>query len=287
MAGRLDGRTALITGGARGIGEATSRLFVAEGANVLIADLQTDRGERLASELGEQARFERVDVRHEEQIAAAVDTAVSTFGALDVMFANAGIVGTYGPIDELPIDEWDFTMDVDLRGVVLCIKHAARVMKPRRSGVILSTSSIAGVQGGLGPHAYAAAKSALVGLTRNVAAELIGHGVRVNCIAPGNMATQMVADVVYQDPDRVEDVARVLASSSPIPGRTGTPEDIAHAALFLASDEAGYVAGHTLLVDAGLTTGAGAEQGGAFAKRGPMMRGAGQRGLPEDDQRGS
>lgn len=282
MAGRLEGRTALITGGASGIGAATSRLFVAEGARVVVADMQQDRGEALAKELGDAARFEPVDVRHEEQIAAAVDSAVSSFGQLDVLFANAGIVGTYGPIDALPADEWDFTIDVNLRGVVLCMKHAARVMKPRGSGVILSTSSIAGVQGGLGPHAYAAAKCALIGLTRNVAAELIGAGVRVNCIAPGNMATEMVADLVFQDPGRVDDIAGALAASSPIPGRSGSPEDIARAALYLASDDASYVAGHTLVVDAGLTSGQADGQGGVFAKHGPMLRGAGQRGLPDD-----
>lgn len=282
MAGRLEGRTALITGGASGIGAATVRLFAEEGANVVIADLQRDRGEALAKELGECALFAPVDVRHEEEISAAVDRAVSHFGALDVAFANAGIVGTYGPIDELPADEWDFTIAINLRGVVLCMKHAARVMKPRKRGAILSTSSVAGVQGGLGPHAYAAAKSALIGLTRNIAAELAPHGVRVNCIAPGNMATEMVADVIFKDPGRLSDTAGALAQGSPLPGRSGLPEDIARAALYLASEEAGYVSGHTLVVDAGLTSGLDQQQGGAFAKRGPLMGAAGSRGLPDD-----
>lgn len=280
MAGRLEGKIAMITGGASGIGAATTRLFVTEGARVVIADMQQDRGEALAKELGDAVVYQRVDVRHEDEIAGAVDRAVSSFGALDVMFANAGIVGTYGPIDDLPADEWDFTIDVNLRGVVLCMKHAARVMKPRGSGAILSTSSIAGVHGGLGPHAYAAAKSALIGLTRNVAAELIGRGIRVNCIAPGNMATEMVADLVFKDPSRVADIAGALAAGSPIPGRSGSPDDIARAALYLASDDAAYVAGHTLVVDAGLTSGQSGGQDGVFAKHGPMLRGAGQRGLP-------
>ncbi len=284
MPARLDGRTAVITGGASGIGAATSRLFVAEGANVVIADLQTDRGQALASGLGPRAAFQKVDVRHEDQIAHAMDFAVAHFGELDIVFANAGIVGTYGPIDELPIDEWDFTLAVDLRGVVLCMKHAARIMKPRGSGVILSTSSIAGLHGGLGPHAYAAAKAALIGLTRNVAAELAAHGIRVNCIAPGNMATEMVADVIFKDPTRVGDVDRALAFGSPLPGRSGSADDIAQAALFLASDAGGYVAGHTLVVDAGLTTGQRTAAGSLFANRGPMVRQAGQRGLPAPDE---
>ena len=285
MPGRLEGRTALITGGASGIGAATARLFVAEGANVVIADLQADRGDALADSLGPRAAFQPVDVRHEDQIARAMDFAVAHFGGLDVVFANAGIVGTYGPIDELPIDEWDFTLAVDLRGVVLCMKHAARIMKPRGSGAILSTSSIAGVHGGLGPHAYAAAKAALIGLTRNVAAELAAHGIRVNCIAPGNMATEMVSDVIFKDPNRVGDVDRALAVGSPLPGRSGSPDDIAEAALFLASDAGGYVVGHTLVVDAGLTSGQRTAAGSLFANRGPMVRQAGLRGLPGADER--
>ncbi|MDG2051977.1 MAG: glucose 1-dehydrogenase, partial [Myxococcota bacterium] len=237
MSGRLQGKTAMITGGASGIGAATARLFIEEGAKVLVADLQADRGHALVDELGERAFFHTTDVRSEDQVQEAVDQACARFGALDIMFANAGIVGTYGPIDELPIDEWDFTMQVNLRGVVLCLKHAARVMKPQKRGVILSTSSIAGVHGGLGPHAYAAAKCALIGLTRNLASELSADGIRVNCIAPGNMATEMVADLVFKDPNRVDDIAGVLAQSSPLPGRTGSPDDIARAALFLASEE--------------------------------------------------
>ena len=282
MQGRLHGKTALITGGASGIGAATARLFVSEGAKVVIADLQNDRGKALASELGEHALFQPTDVRFEDQIEAAVNQAVSQFGHLDVLFANAGIVGTYGPIDELPIEEWDFTMQVNLRGVVLCLKHAARVMRPQGSGVLLSTSSIAGVHGGLGPHAYATAKSALIGLTRNLAAELAADGIRVNCIAPGNMATEMVADLVFKDPNRVDDISGVLAQSSPLPGRSGSPDDIARAALYLASEEGTYVSGHTLVVDAGLTSGVRSGPGSVFSKRGPMLRGAGERGLPDE-----
>ena len=282
MSGRLEGKTALITGGASGIGAATARRFIEEGANVLLADLQADRGHALVEELGPQARFHATDVRFEDQIREAVDQACSRFGSLDIMFANAGIVGTYGPVDELPLEEWDFTMQVNLRGVVCCFKHAARVMKPQGKGVILSTSSIAGVHGGLGPHAYAAAKCALIGLTRNLASELSTDGIRVNCIAPGNMATEMVADLVFQDPNRVDDIAGVLAQSSPLPGRTGSPDDIASAALFLASEEGAYVSGHTLVVDAGLTSGVRGGAGSVFSKRGPMLRGGGQRGLPDE-----
>lgn len=280
MSGRLEGKTALITGGASGLGEGTVRLFLAEGARVVIADIQDERGERIATELGDAAIFQHTNVGDEASIAAAVDRAISEFGRLDCLFANAGIVGAVGPIDECPVEEYDATMAVNLRGVFLCMKHAARVMKPQGSGVILSSSSIAGLRGGLGPHVYATAKTALIGLTRNVAAELARSGIRVNCIAPGNMATEMIAGMVTGDPDRVGDLAPGMAAASPLPGRGGTPADVAYAALYLASDEAGFVSGHTLVVDAGLTTGSGGAP--MFDQKGPLIREAGRRGLDDD-----
>ena len=281
MTGRLDGQVALISGGASGIGEATARMFVHEGARVLIADIQDERGQRIAAELGEAAAFQHTNVAEEDSIAAAVDRAVSEFGRLDCLFANAGIVGAMGPIDEIPVEEYDATMAINLRGVFLSMKHAARVMKPQKSGTILSTASIAALQGGLGPHVYAAAKSALIGLTRNVAAELVSQGIRVNCIAPGNMATEMIASLVMGDPGKVPEIEQGMAGASPIPGRAGRASDIAHAAVYLASDAAAFVNGHTLVVDAGLTTGSGQSMP-LFANHAPMVREAGRRGLPED-----
>jgi len=281
MTGRLEGQVALITGGASGIGEATVRMFVREGARVVIADIQDERGERIAGELGDAAIFQHTNVAHENDIAAAVDRAVSEFGRLDCMFANAGIVGAVGPIDEIPAEEYDATMGINLRGAFLCMKHAARVMKPQGSGTILSTSSIAALQGGLGPHVYTAAKSALIGLTRNVAAELVGKGIRVNCIVPGNLATEMIAGMVTGDPDDLSGIEEGMANSSPIPGRAGKGKDIAHAAVYLASDDGGFVNGHALVVDAGITTGS-SQSMPLFATHTPMIREAGQRGLPED-----
>jgi len=282
VAGRLDGRVALITGGASGLGEATVRLFAREGARVVIADLQDERGQRVAEELGAAALYQRTDVTREADIAAAVDRAVAELGRLDCMFNNAGVVGAVGPIDEIPVEDYDATMAINLRGVFLGMKHAARVMKPQRSGTILCSSSIAGVTGGLGPHVYATAKTALIGLTRNVAAELGCFGIRVNCIVPGNMATEMIAGIAGGDPDAVEPIRQGLAMVSPLPGRAGLPEDIAHAALFLASDEAGYVSGHTLVVDAGATTGSTGQPPPFVDQHSPMIREAGHRGLPED-----
>jgi len=280
MTGRLEGKVALITGGASGLGEASVRLFVKEGARVVISDLQDERGEALASELGAASVYHRTDVTRESDVAAAVDLAVAKFGRLDCTFNNAGIVGAVGPIDEIPVEEYDFTMSVLLRGVFLGMKHSARVMKPQGFGSILSCSSIAALMGGLGPHVYTAAKSALIGLTRNVASELISHGIRVNCIAPGNIITPMIAGMVTGDPDKLEMVASALDKDSPIKNRGGRAADIAHAALYLASDDAAFVNGHTLVIDAGLTTGSGNVQAGIFESHQPLVREAGQRGVP-------
>lgn len=250
--GRLEGKIAVITGGASGIGEGTARRFVEEGARVVIADLQDDPGQALAASLGTQARFVHTDVTEESQIARAVDTAVAEFGALDVMFNNAGVVGAVGRITETTAEQWDRTVSILMRGVFLGMKHAARVMVPRGSGVILSTSSTAGILGGLGPHCYTACKHAVIGLTKSVASELASHGVRVNAISPGNTVTAMTSAVMTGDPNAFETATKHIAAGSLL-GIAGLPADIANAAVFLASDEARYITAHTLVVDAGQT----------------------------------
>ena len=278
MTGRLAGKVAAITGSASGFGEATARLFVAEGAMVALGDIQTDRGREIAAELGDVARFIECDVTSEEQVAALVDLAVDGFGQLDVMYNNAGIVGARGPIDQLPAAEWRFTVDVLLHGVFYGMKHAARVMKPRRTGSIVSMASTAGVIGGLGPHAYAAAKHAVVGLTKNAGAELCRFGIRVNCIAPHSMATPMVAMAHLNDPDDIDGVTAELTERSPLAGRPGLASDVANAALWLAGDESGYTNGHCLTTDAGVTTGSKAEDA-PYSEPMPLMREAGRTGL--------
>lgn len=283
MVGRAQGKVALVTGAASGFGAATAQLLAAEGASVVLADIQDSQGAALAEEIGPTARFQHCDVTSEHDVAGAVDTAMERFGRLDVMFNNAGIVGTVGPIDEIPLDEYEFTMAVLLRSVFLGMKHAARVMKPQGSGVILSTSSIAGVMGGLGPHIYATAKAAIIGLTRNVAAELGPWGVRAVAIVPGNHATAMTADVALGDPAAIDRTLEAFRQrKTPLRGRAGLAEDIAHAALWLASDDAGFVSGTALVVDGGLTTGSreAAERGqGTFVTKRPLVREAGARGL--------
>ncbi|MCY3639888.1 MAG: SDR family oxidoreductase [Gammaproteobacteria bacterium] len=278
MGSRLEGKVAAITGAASGFGAATARLFVSEGCKVALGDIQEEAGRAVADELGDSAVFTRCDVTAEEDVANLVDTAVSAFGKLDIMFNNAGIVGAVGPIDSTPTEEWKATLDILLNGVFYGVKHAARVMKPQESGAIVSMSSTAGILGGLGPHTYTAAKHAVVGLTKSAGAELCRFGIRVNCISPAGMATPMVANVSTGDPTAIEETKRNLAAASPLKGRPGLAEDVANAALWLASDESGYTNGHTLTTDAGMTTGSSPNPP-AFDQYQPMIREAGKSGL--------
>ena len=186
---RLKGKVALITGGASGIGEATVRLFVEEGASVMVADIQDDRGKRLADELGARAGYVHTDVSQEGHVKAAVEETCRRFGRLDCIFNNAGYGGVGGKIEDVSADGFDATIGVLLRGVFLGMKHAAPVMKKQGAGSIISTASVAGLRTGLGPHIYSAAKAAVIHLTHSVAMELGEHGVRVNCICPGAIAT--------------------------------------------------------------------------------------------------
>lgn len=275
---RLEGKVAAITGAASGFGAEAARLFVAQGAKVVLGDIQKEAGEAVAAELGDAATYVECNVTNEDHIANMVDTAVSHFGKLDIMYNNAGIVGAVGPIATTPGDEWQFTVDILLNGVFYGTKHAARVMTPQGSGSIISMASTAGILGGLGPHCYTACKHAVVGLTKGVAAELCHHNIRVNCIAPAGMATAMVANVSTGDHTDIEKTKEILAQNSPLKGRPGLASDVANAALFLASDESGYTTGHCLTTDAGTTIGASTNPI-AFAEYEPLFREAGKKGL--------
>ena len=275
---RLEGNIAAITGAASGFGAAAARRFVAEGAKVVLGDIQLEAGQAIAEELGDSAVFVTCNVTKEDDIANLVDTAVSHFGKLDIMYNNAGIVGAVGPIATTPAQEWKFTVDILLNGVFYGCKHAARVMIPQGSGSIISMSSTAGILGGLGPHCYTACKHAVIGLTKGVAAELCAHNIRVNAISPAGMATAMVANVSTGDPGAIEETKKILAANSPLKGRPGMAEDVANAALWLASDESGYTSGHTLTTDAGITVGATTNPI-AFEEYQPLFREAGKSGL--------
>lgn len=249
---RLEGLTAIVTGGSSGIGAAAVELFRQEGANVINADLQPPAGD------ASDSVFRRTDVRREDEVAALVDFAVSQHGRLDIMFNNAGAGRLTGPIDTITLEDYDWHMAVLQRGVFLGIKHAARVMKPRKAGAIINTASVAGLQTGSGGLLYSTAKAAVIHLTRCAAAELGESGIRVNCICPGGIATPIFArafGLPQADAERTTPVVReALSKTQPIQ-RCGEPIDIARAALWLASEESSFVNGASIVVDGGLTLG--------------------------------
>ncbi|MFW9874421.1 MAG: glucose 1-dehydrogenase [Candidatus Thorarchaeota archaeon] len=253
---KIDGKVAVITGCASGIGKATAKLFIEEGAHVVLGDIQDDLGKALAGELGFNAIYQHANVRSEDHIKTLIDLAVDKFGKLDIMFNNAGIGGVGGPIDEIPTDAWDVTMEVMLRSIFLGMKNAASVMKKQGYGNIISTASVAGMRTGFGPHAYSAAKAAIIHLTHTVAMELGEFNIRVNCVAPGGIATAIFGRGFGFPQDWAERLSNMFKSTflsqlQPIK-RAGLPEDIAKAVLWLASDDSSFVSGHALLVDGGL-----------------------------------
>ena len=258
MSGRLDGKVAVITGGASGMGAATVRKFVAEGARVVIADVQEDKGRELAQDIGPEAVFAFADVCREADVQGMIETAAAEFGGLDCLFNNAGFAGVMGDIETTDMGEpYERTVGAMLTGVVLGMKHAAPHLKARGGGAIISTASVAGIKGGLGPHVYSGVKAAVVNLSRSVAMELGPFSIRVNAICPGGIATPIFAGQLAQsggNEDYAAAVRPLLQQMQPVP-RAGEPEDIANAACFLASDEASFITGQALVVDGGLTAG--------------------------------
>jgi NAD(P)-dependent dehydrogenase (short-subunit alcohol dehydrogenase family) len=254
--GKLEGKVAVITGGASGIGEASVRLFVEEGAEVVVVDVQDERGGNLASELS--AEYVHADVTREEGVEAAISYVVDVYGRLNCMFNNAGIAGAVGPIESVTVEAFDWTVAVLLRGVFLGVKHAAPVMRAQGGGSIINTASVAAIRTGYGNHVYSAAKAGVVQFTRSVAMELGEDNVRVNCILPGFIPTPMIAlarGVPMGEADaKLEDITESFREAQPL-RRPGHPDDIAKAALWLASDDSSFVNGHALAVDGGVSGG--------------------------------
>jgi NAD(P)-dependent dehydrogenase (short-subunit alcohol dehydrogenase family) len=278
--GRLDGKVAVITGGASGMGLATVERFIAEGAKVVLTDLPAGNTDSLVDRLGEDqarmhypnrekdgpndgfaiaerlganARFVPADVTVADELAEAFATAVREFGGVDIAFNNAGVGGSEGSVVDCPEPMFDRTIDVDLKAVWRGIKIAAPLMKERGGGSIISTSSGAGLMGIPGLAAYSAAKAGVIGLTRAAAMELANDFIRVNCICPGGIVTPIIFNNPVLNANIDEGTLRTaLGMAHPMP-RAGEPEDIANAALWLASDESSFVTGQAIAVDGGLS----------------------------------
>ncbi|HTV67853.1 MAG TPA: glucose 1-dehydrogenase [Rhizobiaceae bacterium] len=260
MKSRLSNKVAVITGAASGIGRAIAERYSKEGCKVVIADIDEARGRRVAAISPESMVFQKADIRQEADVELAIKVAFERFGRLDIMVNNAGMPGRRAPISQLETATFDDEMNVLFRSVFLGMKHAAPILAAQKSGAIISIGSVAGLRTGWGSHIYSAAKAAIVHLTRTVAMELGERNVRVNCICPGGIATSLLGKGMGFDASTaetmVDDLKEHLKSWQPIP-RAGLPEDIAAAAVFLASDEASFINGHALIVDGGLTGGRG------------------------------
>jgi 3alpha(or 20beta)-hydroxysteroid dehydrogenase len=238
--GRTDGKVALISGGARGMGAAHARLLVAEGAKVVIGDILDDEGAAVANELGDAARYVHLDVTSPEQWQAAVSTATGEFGRLNVLVNNAGIVAL-GPLKSFDLEKWQNVIDVNLKGTFLGMQAAVEPMIAAGGGSIINISSIEGLRGAPFVHPYVASKWAVRGLTKSAALELAPHNIRVNSVHPGFIRTPMTAHLP-------EDMVII-----PL-GRAADPHEVATFVVFLASDEACYATGSEFVVDGGLVT---------------------------------
>lgn len=258
MAGRLEGKVAIVTGGTSGIGLGTVELFLKEGAKVVAGDLQDHKGEAMEREFGKNFSYCRANVAHEAEVKTLVDHTVGKFGKLDVLFNNAGYGGVGGELQEIDMNGFDETVGVLLKGVVLGYKYAVPHMKAQKSGSIVSTASVAGLQAGYGPLVYSACKAAVHHFSRCAALELAPYFVRSNAICPGGIATSIFGSGLGLGTQVADQFAEYmkphLAKIQPTP-RSGLPNDIAETALFLASDASSFVTGQAIAVDGGLTAG--------------------------------
>ena len=252
--GKLDGKVAVITGAASGMGRASALRFANEGAAIVVADLNSQGGELVVSEIAAakgRAVYQRTDVSEEADIKALIDRAVKEYGRLDITFNNAGLGGATGRIEDISSEDWDKTYHILTRAVFLGIKYSVAPMRKAGGGSIISTSSVAGLRGVSGMPAYSSAKAAVINLTEAAAIDLAHDRIRVNCICPGGIVTPLTYRGI---PGGEEAAVKSMARMQPIP-RAGKPEDIAAMALFLAGDDAEWITGTAMIVDGGLATG--------------------------------
>ena len=240
---RFEDKVVMVTGGAAGIGRVTAECFAKEGAKVAICDVNPETGERTAKALGPEASFEKVDVSDSASVLNWVKGVADKYGQIDVLVNNAGITRD-GLIMRMKEDDWDAVINVNLKSAFNCIKAVSKIMMKQRSGRIINLASVVGVTGNPGQANYVASKAGMIGLTKTVAKEIASRGITVNAVAPGFIETDMTA--VLSD-----DVKEAMLSTIPL-GKAGTPEDIADAILFLASDKAAYITGQVIHVSGGM-----------------------------------
>jgi NAD(P)-dependent dehydrogenase (short-subunit alcohol dehydrogenase family) len=251
--GILDGKAIMITGAASGIGRATAQEAAAEGAKLLLCDVDDEGGGAVAAEIGEAATYRSCDVTDEAQVKDAVAATIAELGRIDGAFNCAGILGVVGNIGELPLDGWKRLIEVDLNGVFLCTKHQVNAMVAQGSGAILNMASAAGLIGWPGASGYVAAKHGVVGLSKAAALEYAEQGVRVNAICPSYTLTPMVEKDLFEDTlGNDEELIAAARANHPI-GRFAQPGEIADAATWLLSDKASFVTGIAMAVDGGYT----------------------------------
>ena len=249
MTKQFEGKVALVTGGSSGIGRATASAFAGEGANVVVADVLVEGGGetvRMIKEAGGEAIFVKTDVSKATEVEALIKKAVETYGRLDCAINNAGVEGTMAPTADCTEENWDCTININLKGVWLCMKYEIPQMLKQGGGTIVNTASVAGLVGLQGLPAYCASKGGVVQLTRTAALEYAKAGIRVNAVCPGVIRTPMVDRLTAAQPEMKE----ALTAMEPV-GRTGKPEEVAEAVVWLCSDSASFVTGHAMAVDGG------------------------------------
>lgn len=251
--GILEGKAVMITGAASGIGEATAKEAAAEGAKLMLCDVDAEKGAAVAAAIGEAATYRDCDVTDEAAVQAAVEATVAELGGIDGAFNCAGILGVVGNIGELPLDGWKRLIDVDLNGVFLCTKHEVNAMSADGGGSILNMASAAGLIGWPGASGYVAAKHGVVGLSKAAALEYAPQGIRVNSLCPSYVLTPMVEKDLFEDTlGNDEELIAAARANHPI-GRFAQPSEIAAAAVFLLSDKASFITGTAMPVDGGYT----------------------------------